>query len=91
MYVEDKRSGSKVIFVFYFKDQNDFDEFIDLLEKKKEVLAEAGKEEMDQFISKFKSRVDNKYANEYAELSGCLFADEASWFITFMMFLLSIL
>lgn len=88
MYVEDKKSGSKVIFVFFFKNQDDFDGFLAGLEKKKEGLTESGKVEMDKFIVKFKSRVDSKYANDESALSGCLFADEASWLMTFLLWII---
>lgn len=85
MYVEDKKSGNKIIYVFYFEDQKNFDDFIKSLESKEDCLSEAGKERMNMFIRKFKSRVDGKYANEDSELSGCLFADEAASFMTFLL------
>lgn len=43
--------------------------FIKSLESKEDCLSEAGKERMNMFIRKFKSRVDGKYANFVLPLS----------------------
>lgn len=82
LYVDDKKSRDKTIFVFYFEDQQDFDDFISKLEELKETRTDVkAQEKLDYYIKKFKSRVDDKYQNEDSELSGCLFADEASYFM----------
>jgi len=85
LYVEDKKSRDKTIFVFFFEDQKDFDDFILKLEELKETRSsEKAQEKLDYYIKKFKSRVDDKYQNENSELSGCLFPDEASYFMTIL-------
>lgn len=88
MYVDNKKGRNKEIFVFYFKDQEDFDKTILAMEAKKESLTEKGIEILNRYIQLLKSRVDNKYANDESELSGCLFLDEASSLMTILMVLL---
>lgn len=88
MYVDNKKGRNKEIFVFYFKNQEDFDKTILAMEAKKESLTEKGIEILDRYIQLLKSRVDNKYANDESELSGCLFLDEASSLMTILMVLL---
>lgn len=88
MYVDNKKGRNKEIFVFYFKDQEDFDKTILAMEAKKESLTEKGIEILNRYIQLLKTRVDNKYANDESELSGCLFLDEASSLMTILMVLL---
>jgi hypothetical protein len=70
------------MFVFEFVDEEEFAFYCEHLEK---AVRESKVPEEDAMLvlgslNRLASRVDDKYANEFCQLSGCMFADEFARF-----------
>ncbi len=77
-----RRQRSESLYIFQFKDKEDFDLYVKGLESmlQNADINEDVKKLVSEPLGSITCRTDDKYADEDHALSGCLFADEMADF-----------